>query len=56
MSGDPVSTDGIGKTWEPGTFERLLGDVTSRLFEVDGDDTALGEERPQLAQWRERGW
>ena len=57
---------GVGKTWEPGAFEELMGDVTSRLFDAyaedtvvypgHGDDTTLGAERPHLAQWRERGW
>ncbi len=57
---------GVGKTWEPGAFEQLLGDVTSRVFGAygddtvvypgHGDDTTLGEERPRLAEWRERGW
>ena len=57
---------GVGKTWEPGGFEELLGDVSSQLFGVygddtvvypgHGDDTTLGEERPHLEAWRERGW
>ena len=57
---------GVGKTWEPGAFEKLLGDVSSQLFGVygddtvvypgHGDDTTLGEERPHLEEWRERGW
>ena len=64
--GDCVFPAGVGKTWEPGAFEELLGDVSSQLFTVysddtvvypgHGDDTTLGEERPQLAEWRERGW
>jgi glyoxylase-like metal-dependent hydrolase (beta-lactamase superfamily II) len=57
---------GVGKTWEPGAFEELLGGVSSQLFGVygddtvvypgHGDDTTLGEERPHLEEWRERGW
>ena len=57
---------GVGKTWEPGAFEKLLGYVSSQLFGVygddtvvypgHGDDTTLGEERPHLEAWRERGW
>ena len=57
---------GVGKTWKEGDFEKLLGDVTSRVFNVygdstvvypgHGDDTTLGTERPNLAEWRERGW
>jgi glyoxylase-like metal-dependent hydrolase (beta-lactamase superfamily II) len=66
FSGDCLFPGGVGKTWEPGGFEELLGDVTSRIFDVygddtvvypgHGDDTMLGAERPHLAQWRERGW
>jgi glyoxylase-like metal-dependent hydrolase (beta-lactamase superfamily II) len=57
---------GVGKTWQPGDFDRLLEDVTTRVFDVyddrtvvypgHGDDTTLGAERPSLATWRERGW
>jgi hypothetical protein len=57
---------GVGKTWKKGDFEKLLGDVTSRVFDVygdstvvypgHGDDTTLGTERPNLAEWKERGW
>lgn len=66
FTGDCLFPGGVGKTWEPGAFEELLGDVTGRIFEVYGDDTAvypghgddttLGAERPHLAEWRERGW
>jgi hypothetical protein len=57
---------GVGKTWKEGDFEKLLGDVTSRVFNIygdstvvypgHGDDTTLGAERPHLGEWRERGW
>ena len=66
FTGDCLFPGGVGKTWEPGAFEELLGDVTNRLFNIygddtvvypgHGDDTTLGEERPHLSQWRERGW
>jgi len=66
FTGDCLFPGGVGKTWEPGAFEQLLGDVTSRVFDAygddtvvypgHGDDTTLGEERPRLAEWRERGW
>ena len=65
-SRSPGFPGGVGKTWEPGAFEELLGDVSSQLFGVfgddtvvypgHGDDTTLGEERPHLEEWRERGW
>ena len=57
---------GVGKTWQPGAFEELLGDVTSQIFGIygddtvvypgHGDDTTLDAERPHLAEWSERGW
>lgn len=66
FTGDCLFPGGVGKTWQPGDFDRLLGDVTSRLFDVygdatvvypgHGDDTTLGAERPHLSEWRERGW
>lgn len=66
FSGDCLFPGGVGKTWQPGDFERLLGDVTRKVFDVypdstvvhpgHGDDTTLGAERPHLAEWRERGW
>jgi len=39
FTGDCLFPGGVGKTWEPGGFEELLGDVTSRVFDVYGDDT-----------------
>ncbi|MCB0930741.1 MAG: MBL fold metallo-hydrolase [Mycobacterium sp.] len=66
FTGDCLFPGGVGKTWEPGAFEELLGDVTSQIFGVyaddtvvypgHGDDTTLGAERPHLQEWRERGW
>lgn len=66
FTGDCLFPGGVGKTWEPGAFEELLDDVTTRVFDVygddavvypgHGDDTTLGAERPHLAEWRERGW
>ncbi|GAT12875.1 MBL fold metallo-hydrolase [Mycolicibacterium novocastrense] len=66
FTGDCLFPGGVGKTWEDGAFDQLLGDVTRRVFEVyddstvvypgHGDDTTLGAERPHLAEWKERGW
>lgn len=66
FTGDCLFPGGVGKTWEPGAFEQLLGDVNSKVFGSYGDDTAvypghgddtsLGAERPHLNEWRERGW
>ncbi|WP_370499594.1 MBL fold metallo-hydrolase [Mycolicibacterium sp. jd] len=66
FTGDCLFPGGVGKTWREGDFEQLLGDVTSRVFDVfgddtvvypgHGDDTTLGTERPHLGEWHERGW
>lgn len=66
FSGDCLFPGGVGKTWGDGDFERLLGDVSTKLFDVydddtviypgHGDDTTLGAERPHLQEWRTRGW
>ena len=66
FTGDCLFPGGVGKTWQEGDFERLLGDVTRKVFDVypdstviypgHGDDTTLGAERPHLEEWRTRGW
>ncbi|MEB3033139.1 MBL fold metallo-hydrolase [[Mycobacterium] nativiensis] len=66
FTGDCLFPGGVGKTWQPGDFERLLGDVTTKVFgrfgddtvvyPGHGDDTTIGAERPHLDEWRERGW
>jgi glyoxylase-like metal-dependent hydrolase (beta-lactamase superfamily II) len=66
VTGDCLFPGGVGKTWKDGDFEKLLGDVTTRVFDVygdstvvypgHGDDTTLGTERPHLEEWKERGW
>jgi glyoxylase-like metal-dependent hydrolase (beta-lactamase superfamily II) len=66
FTGDCLFPGGVGKTWKKGDFEQLLGDVTSRVFDVygdstvvypgHGDDTTLAAERPSLDAWRKRGW
>lgn len=66
FTGDCLFPGGVGKTWQRSDFTQLLDDVTTRVFDVyadttaiypgHGDDTVLGAERPSLAEWRERGW
>ena len=66
FTGDCLFPGGVGKTWQPGDFETLLGDVTAKVFDVfddsavvhpgHGHDTTLGAERPHLGEWRERGY
>ncbi|GAA4895922.1 glyoxylase-like metal-dependent hydrolase (beta-lactamase superfamily II) [Stackebrandtia albiflava] len=66
FTGDSLFPGGVGKTWGPGDFDTLIGDVEAKLFARfgddtvvhpgHGDDTTLGAERPHLAEWRARGW
>ncbi|MEV0096158.1 MBL fold metallo-hydrolase [Streptomyces sp. NPDC050738] len=67
FTGDCLFPGGVGNTWDdPAAFASLLADVEAKLFAVlpdeswiypgHGHDTALGDERPHLAEWRERGW
>ena len=66
FTGDCLFPGGVGKTWQPGDFAQLLTDVTTRVFDRfedgtvvypgHGDDTTLGAERPNLAEWKQRGW
>lgn len=66
FTGDSLFPGGVGKTWSSEDFSSLIDDVESRLFADYDDDTiihpghgaptTLGDERPHLAAWRERGW
>jgi glyoxylase-like metal-dependent hydrolase (beta-lactamase superfamily II) len=67
FTGDSLFPGGIGNTKNPGqSFESLIEDVTTRVFDVyddetwfypgHGDDSTLGAERPHLDEWRARGW
>ena len=65
FTGDSLFPGGVGKS-TPETFGSLIDDVEQRLFDAlpdetwvypgHGNDTTLGAERPNLAEWRERGW
>lgn len=66
FTGDSLFPGGVGKTGSPQEFTSLLDDVESKLFARypddtvvypgHGDDTTLGEQRPDLPEWRRRGW
>ncbi|WP_426004242.1 MBL fold metallo-hydrolase [Paenarthrobacter sp. NyZ202] len=67
FSGDSLFPGGVGNTQnDSARFTSLLNDVTERLFDAYPDDTVvhpghglpttLGAERPQLEEWRARGW
>ncbi|WP_093801381.1 MBL fold metallo-hydrolase [Streptomyces sp. Wb2n-11] len=67
FTGDCLFPGGVGNTWkDPEAFASLIGDVEEKLFgrlpdetwvyPGHGNDTTLGNERPHLPEWRERGW
>jgi len=66
FTGDCLFPGGVGRTDGAGAFDSLYTGVVSKLFDQfpdetwvypgHGDDTTLGAERPELEQWRKRGW
>lgn len=66
FTGDGLFPGGVGKTGSEADFRSLLADVENKIFNIydddtvihpgHGDDTTLGRQRPQLEEWRRRGW
>ncbi len=66
FTGDSLFPGGVGKTTSSAAFSSLVEDVTTRVFDVlddetwfypgHGSDSTVGAERPQVAEWRARGW
>jgi len=67
FTGDCLFPGGLGNTkGDADRFASLLSDVTTKVFDRlpdetwvypgHGRDTTLGAERPNLDEWRERGW
>ncbi len=67
FTGDCLFPGGVGNTFGDGkNFGSLIDDVEHKLFATlpdetwvypgHGGDTTLGNERPNLAEWRSRGW
>lgn len=67
FSGDTLFPGGPGNTFGSAeNHRRIMDGLESRIFgrlpdetwvyPGHGDDTTLGTERPQLAEWRARGW
>jgi len=67
FTGDCLFPGGVGNTFgDSEAFATLLHDVETKLFARlpdetwvypgHGGDTTLGAERPQLEEWRSRGW
>lgn len=67
FTGDSLFPGGVGNTFgDAAAFATLIDDVEAKLFGTlpddtwfypgHGNDSTLGNERPHLAEWRERGW
>ena len=66
FTGDTLFPGGPGNTSTPGaSFEQILQSIDRRLFTLPpetlvlpghGLDTTIGEERPHLQEWHDRGW
>ena len=66
FSGDTLFPGGPGATqFEGGNFEKIIESIDRRLFILDketvvlpghGENTTIGDERPHLDEWVDRGW
>jgi glyoxylase-like metal-dependent hydrolase (beta-lactamase superfamily II) len=66
FSRDSLFPGGVGQTTTPDEFASLMADVETKVFDKlpnscwvypgHGNDTTLGTERPNLPEWRDRGW
>ena len=67
FTGDSLFPGGVGNTFgDAEAFRTLLADVRTKVFgrlpdetwfyPGHGDDSTLGNERPHLDEWAERGW
>ncbi|MGN0062789.1 MAG: MBL fold metallo-hydrolase [Nocardioides sp.] len=67
FTGDSLFPGGVGATFgNAEAFAQLIDEVETKIFGTlpdetvfhpgHGDDGVLGDERPHLAEWRERGW
>lgn len=66
-TGDSLFPGGVGNTFgDSAAFRQLIDEVETKIFGTlpdetwfypgHGDDGVLGNERPHLQEWRERGW
>jgi glyoxylase-like metal-dependent hydrolase (beta-lactamase superfamily II) len=66
-TGDSLFPGGPGNTWvDEKRFAQLMDGLEREVFRAlpndtwiypgHGDDTTVGDERPRLLEWRERGW
>jgi glyoxylase-like metal-dependent hydrolase (beta-lactamase superfamily II) len=66
-TGDSLFPGGVGNTFgDKDAFATLVDEVSTKVFDRlpdetwfypgHGNDSVLGNERPHLDEWRERGW
>jgi glyoxylase-like metal-dependent hydrolase (beta-lactamase superfamily II) len=66
ISGDTLFPGGPGNTWEDEQlFRQIIDSIRTsllvlpddtRVYPGHGDDTTIGDEKPHLEEWIERGW
>lgn len=66
FTGDTLFPGGPGATrWEYSDFDRIIDEITTKLFTLPdntrvcpghGAETTIAAERPQLNEWKRRGW
>ena len=66
ISGDTLFPGGPGNTWSnKEAFDQIIEAIETKLFVLPDDtavypghgkDTTIGAERPQLQEWKDRGW
>ena len=66
VSGDTLFPGGPGNTWgDAERFEEIIDVIRTKLFVLDDDtavypghglDTTIGQEKPHLQEWIDRGW
>ena len=67
FTGDSLFPGGVGNTFgDAAAFETLIEEISTKVFDVyaddvwfypgHGGDSTLGDQRPHLEEWRQRGW
>lgn len=66
VSGDTLFPGGPGNTWgDRKAFEQIIDSIRTKLFVLPddtvvypghGNDTTIGDEKPHLQEWIDRGW
>ncbi|MQB00572.1 MAG: MBL fold metallo-hydrolase [Actinobacteria bacterium] len=66
VSGDTLFPGGPGNTWgDAEKFAQIIENIEDKLFTLPDDtvvypghgkDTTIGNEKPQLQEWKDRGW